>query len=172
MILKLGTMKKKELATWFGITEKSFENARKKYLQKLESFAKFIEIRGGVIIEEIYIPTFVKPLLGGRAKAPLRSLLAPRRSSCQQANEFKVAQILGYRLLVSYWTACLKIFIKLINLINLIFIYKCKRKLAHENFLYKILSLSIIYDRDKKVCEKCIKSKRKGGVKDDNPWNL
>lgn len=62
MTLKLGIMKKKELAAWFGVTEKSFENARKKYLQKLEPFAKFIEIRGGVMIEEIYISTFVKNL--------------------------------------------------------------------------------------------------------------
>lgn len=62
MTLTLGVMKKKELAAWFGITEKTFENKRKAYLSKLEPFAKFTEIRGGVMIEEIYIPTYVKNL--------------------------------------------------------------------------------------------------------------
>lgn len=62
MTLTLGIMKNEELATWFNIKLKTFKDGRKKYLSKLKSFAKFTEIRGGVVIEEIYIPTYVKNL--------------------------------------------------------------------------------------------------------------
>lgn len=62
MQLKLGLMKKAELAAWFDITVKTYENARKAYLKKLEPFAKFTEVRGGIIIEAIYIDTYVKNL--------------------------------------------------------------------------------------------------------------
>lgn len=61
-MLKLGAMKNIELAEWFGITPKTFSNYKNTYLQKLEPFAKFTKIRGGVVIEEIYIPEYVKNL--------------------------------------------------------------------------------------------------------------
>lgn len=60
--LKLGYMSRKELAAWFGIKDKTYENYRVTYLKKLEDFAKFTIVRGGVKIEEIYIAEYVKNL--------------------------------------------------------------------------------------------------------------
>ena len=62
MKLRLGNMKNAELAEWFNITSKTFENSRKKYLCKLETFAKFTLVRGGVFIEDIFIDTYIKNL--------------------------------------------------------------------------------------------------------------
>ena len=62
MQLKLGQMKNAELAQWFGVTAKTYENARKAYLKKLEPFAQFAIVRGGVLITEIYIDTYIKNL--------------------------------------------------------------------------------------------------------------
>ena len=62
MILNLGLMQNADLAQWFNVTEKTFKNARKSYLTKLETFAKFTVVRGGVMIEEIYIDTYIKNL--------------------------------------------------------------------------------------------------------------
>lgn len=60
MQLKLGLMKNTELAAWFNITPKTYENARKNYLTKLETFAKFTVVRGGVMIDKIIIDTYIK----------------------------------------------------------------------------------------------------------------
>ena len=60
MQLKLGIMKNAELAQWFNITLGTYENARKAYLKKLEPFAQFTVVRGGVVIERIIIDTYVK----------------------------------------------------------------------------------------------------------------
>lgn len=60
MQLKLGLMKNSELAKWFNISPKTYENARKTYLNKLEPFAQFTIVRGGVMIERIFIDTYVK----------------------------------------------------------------------------------------------------------------
>lgn len=60
MQLKLGLMKNAELAQWFGISPKTYENSRKAYLTKLEPFAKFTIVRGGVMIESILIDTYIK----------------------------------------------------------------------------------------------------------------
>ena len=60
MQLKLGLMKNTELARWVNITNKTYENGRKSYLTKLELFAQFTVVRGGVIIEKIFIDTYVK----------------------------------------------------------------------------------------------------------------
>ena len=60
MQLKLGLMKNAELAQWFNITPKTYENARKSYLTKLELFAHFTIVRGGVVIEKIIIDTYIK----------------------------------------------------------------------------------------------------------------
>lgn len=60
MILQLGFMDGAEVATWFGIKYKTYTDHRKAYLQKLESFAKFTPVRGGVNIEEIYIEEYIK----------------------------------------------------------------------------------------------------------------
>lgn len=62
MKLELGLMKNAELAAWFNITEKTYTNARKAYLEKLQSFAEFTIVRGGVIINRILIDAYVKNL--------------------------------------------------------------------------------------------------------------
>ena len=62
MPLKLGIMKNAELAAWFDISSKTYENGRKGYLAKLEPFADFTIVRGGVVINKIYIDTYIKNL--------------------------------------------------------------------------------------------------------------
>lgn len=62
MKLELGLMKNTQIAAWFGVTEKTYTNARKKYLEKLLPFAKYKEVRGGIVIEEIFIDTYIKNL--------------------------------------------------------------------------------------------------------------
>lgn len=68
MRLKLGKMTNAELAAWFNITAKSFENCRKKKLKELELFARFKSIRGGVEILEIYEDQYVKTLAENKNK--------------------------------------------------------------------------------------------------------
>lgn len=60
MKLKLGVMTNCELAQWLGISTKALTNTKQAYLQKLEPFAKFTPVRGGVNIEEIYIEEYIK----------------------------------------------------------------------------------------------------------------
>lgn len=62
MILQLGFMSGSDLAKWFGIKYKTYTDSRLLYLAKLESFAKFNIVRGGVNIEEVYIEEYVKNL--------------------------------------------------------------------------------------------------------------
>lgn len=64
MQLHLGRMKGAELAEWFGIGLKSYQNARKAYLAKLEDFCEFQEGRGCVDILAIYYPEYIKNLDG------------------------------------------------------------------------------------------------------------
>jgi hypothetical protein len=53
MELKLGIMTNKELAEWFGITEASLKNSKKKKLEELKLFAEFEEVKGKVKINKI-----------------------------------------------------------------------------------------------------------------------
>jgi hypothetical protein len=62
MKLKLGFMTNQELADWFGITLKTLTNTKKIYMERLEPFAKFKTVRGGVVIEEISIEKYIKNL--------------------------------------------------------------------------------------------------------------
>ena len=62
MELRIGIMKNKELAEWFGITLKSFTNARKSKLEELTNFATFDVIRGGVDIKEVIRPTYIREI--------------------------------------------------------------------------------------------------------------
>lgn len=52
----------KELADWFGISYGGFRNQKKKYLNKLEFFANFEIVYGGIILKEILIPQYNKIL--------------------------------------------------------------------------------------------------------------
>ena len=58
--LRLGKMSSKEIAEWMGITYGTYKNSSQKRLEYLKNFAKFTPCYGGVIIEEIYLDTFVK----------------------------------------------------------------------------------------------------------------
>jgi hypothetical protein len=60
MKLKLGKMTSTELALWFNISKKSFTNNASRYLDKLNDFARFERVWGGVEILEIYLDEYVK----------------------------------------------------------------------------------------------------------------
>lgn len=60
MELKLGIMSNTELAEWFGITESSFKNSKKKKLEELKLFAVFEEVKGKINIKEILEPVYSK----------------------------------------------------------------------------------------------------------------
>lgn len=60
MKLKLGKMTSTELAQWFNISKKSFTNNSSRYLEKLNDFARFERVWGGVEILEIYLDEYVK----------------------------------------------------------------------------------------------------------------
>lgn len=60
MKLKLGRMTSAELAHWFGVSKKSFTNNAQKYLDKLNDFASYERVWGGVNILEIYLDEYVK----------------------------------------------------------------------------------------------------------------
>lgn len=63
MQLHEGKMTTKELAEWFGVGVRSYTNkASTYYLPKLEMFAKFEKVYGGVIIHEIYYDTYDKSI--------------------------------------------------------------------------------------------------------------
>lgn len=55
-------MTTRELADWFGISYGSFRNKANEYLDKLNHFASFSKIYGGVQIEEIYVKEYDKNL--------------------------------------------------------------------------------------------------------------
>lgn len=55
-------MTTEELAKWFGVTKKTFTNAKAKKLKELEFYAKFSSQKGSVNIEEIYIEEYDKTL--------------------------------------------------------------------------------------------------------------
>lgn len=58
--LRLGKMSSREIAEWMGITYGTYKNSSQKRLEYLKNFAKFTPCYGGVMIEEIYLDTFVK----------------------------------------------------------------------------------------------------------------
>lgn len=58
--LKIGVMTNEELAHWFGVTLGTYKNSAKKYLDKLQKYAKFERIRGGANILEIYFKQYIK----------------------------------------------------------------------------------------------------------------
>ena len=60
MQLKLGKMTSSELAEWFGVSKKTFTNNAQKYLDKLNDFAKYERVWGGVEILEIYMKEYIK----------------------------------------------------------------------------------------------------------------
>lgn len=60
MELKLGIMTNAELAEWFGIKERSFNNVRAKKLEDLKEYADFEVLKGKINVLNIKIPVFIK----------------------------------------------------------------------------------------------------------------
>jgi hypothetical protein len=60
MELHLGIMTNKELAEWFGVTEKTLRSSKQRRMKILKDYASFEEVRGKINILKIYIPVYVK----------------------------------------------------------------------------------------------------------------
>ena len=58
--LKMGIMKNEELAAWFGIALGTYKNNARGYLEKLQKYADFERIRGGVNITNIRLNKYIK----------------------------------------------------------------------------------------------------------------
>ena len=58
--LKMGIMKNEELAAWFGIALGTYKNNARGYLEKLQKYADFERIRGGVNIINIRLNKYIK----------------------------------------------------------------------------------------------------------------
>ncbi len=58
--LHKGPMSNKELADWFGVSEKTYSNARTKKLEELKNFADFDVVRGGIFVKEVLNPVYVR----------------------------------------------------------------------------------------------------------------
>lgn len=75
--LKLGKMTGRELAEWFHIsynTYKKSSESKQRYLFKLKDYCLYEQVRGGVIIKEIYISEYNKNLKAEQTKKFLFSL--------------------------------------------------------------------------------------------------
>lgn len=62
MKLKLGKMTSKEIAQWLGMSYNGFKNNKEKYLAKLDLYAIYEKVYGGVIIKKIFIEEYDKNL--------------------------------------------------------------------------------------------------------------
>lgn len=62
MELHLGKMSGQELAQWFNIVYTTYKRNPSKYIAKLDDYCKYTPVRGGVIVEEIYIATYDKKI--------------------------------------------------------------------------------------------------------------
>ena len=62
MELHLGKMSGQELAQWFNIAYTTYKRNPSKYIAKLDDYCKYSPVRGGVIVEEIYIATYDKKI--------------------------------------------------------------------------------------------------------------
>ena len=62
MELHLGKMTGQELAQWFNIVYTTYKRNPSKYIAKLDDYCKYTPVRGGAIIEEIYIATYDKKI--------------------------------------------------------------------------------------------------------------
>lgn len=59
MELKLGKMTGKEIAAWLGISyESTYAKKPAKYIERLMDYCEYEQVRGGVIINKIYIPVY------------------------------------------------------------------------------------------------------------------
>lgn len=62
MQLKLGKMSSKDVATWLGISYSTYRKNPDKYLGRLDGYAIFEKVYGGIEIKEIFIESYDKNL--------------------------------------------------------------------------------------------------------------
>lgn len=62
MKLKLGKMTSKEIALWLNLTYDTYRRRIDFYLTRLEPYANYEKVYGGVIIKEIFISEYNKDL--------------------------------------------------------------------------------------------------------------
>lgn len=75
MELKLGKMTGQEVAQWFGISYNgTYRKNPKKYLERLEDYCVFEQVRGGIIVKEIYISKYNKNLRAEQTRVFLSAL--------------------------------------------------------------------------------------------------
>lgn len=77
MELKLGKMTGQEIAEWFKISYNTYKKSaknRQKYLERLKDYCSFEQIRGGIIVKEIYIFKYNKNLRAEQTKTFLFAL--------------------------------------------------------------------------------------------------
>lgn len=60
MRLTQGFISTKDLATWFGVSYGAFRNRAESFYKRLEDFAEFEKVRGGVKIIEVYFEVYDK----------------------------------------------------------------------------------------------------------------
>lgn len=61
-ILKKGKMASKDLAAWFSISYSTYRKNKKEKLEELKSFCDYDEVYGGILVKEVYSPTYVKEM--------------------------------------------------------------------------------------------------------------
>lgn len=62
MKLKLGKMTSKEVAAWLGITYNTYRRNIDKFLERLDGYATFEKVYGGIEVKEIFIESYDKSL--------------------------------------------------------------------------------------------------------------
>lgn len=75
MKLKLGKMTGREVAEWMGISyDGTYRKNPTKYVQRLEDYCEYEQVRGGVVIKEIYLYEYNKDLKAKLTETYLRAL--------------------------------------------------------------------------------------------------
>lgn len=74
MQLRLGKMTGRELAEWMKISYSTYRNNPTKYIQRLEDYCEYEQVRGGAIIKEIYLHEYNKNLKTDLTKIYLEAL--------------------------------------------------------------------------------------------------
>lgn len=72
--LRLGKMSGQEIAEWLGILYSTYKRSPKKYLQRLEDYCEYEQVRGGAIIKTIYVEEYDKNLRTNNDKLYLQEL--------------------------------------------------------------------------------------------------
>lgn len=72
--LRLGKIKGQEIAEWMSLSYNTYRNNPTKYIKRLEDYCEYEQVRGGVIIKEIYLYEYNKNLNAELTKRYLQAL--------------------------------------------------------------------------------------------------